>query len=41
MRPLHRKPVSKKYSARKFRHGVSRTKAANVAPPPMRGGYRL
>lgn len=41
MRPLHRKPVHKGKSARKFRKNVSKTKLANVAPRPMRGGYRL
>lgn len=41
MRPLARKSVHKGRSARNFRHNVSTTKAANLAPPPMRGGYRL
>lgn len=41
MRPVSRKPVHKGMSARKFRHHVSHSKAANMAPPPMRGGYRL
>lgn len=37
----YRKPVNKRASAGKFRRNVGRTKAANVAPPPARGGYRL
>ena len=41
MRPLSRHPVSKSGSARQFRANVSRTKAANVSPIPMRGGWRL
>lgn len=41
MKPLGRKPVSKSHSAKKFRRAVGRTKAANVAPMPMRGGIRL
>jgi len=41
MRPVSRRPVNKRKSAAKFRHHVSRTKAPNVAPPAMRGGYRL
>lgn len=40
MRPLKRKGVSKKGSARKFRRSVGRTKAANMKGP-MRGGIRL
>lgn len=41
MRPLSRNHVNKGSSARKFRSNVGRTKAANVAPPPMRGGWRM
>lgn len=41
MRPLKRKPVGKYGSAKKFRKQVGRTKAANVRPSPMRGGFRL
>lgn len=41
MRPLARRPVSKKRSVSQFRKSASRTKGANVAPPPMRGGFRL
>lgn len=41
MRPVSRKPVSKGKSAAQFRRHSSHTKAANMAPPPMRGGYRL
>lgn len=41
MRPLSRKSVHKGSSAAKFRHHAGRTKAANLRPHPMRGGYRL
>ncbi|WNK13027.1 MAG: hypothetical protein [Microvirus sp.] len=33
--------VNKGRSAAKFRSNIGRTKAPNVAPPPMRGGFRL
>lgn len=38
---MRRKHVNKHRSARKFRHAVSRTKVANIAPTPQRGGWRL
>lgn len=41
MRPLSRGHVSKSRSAGKFKRQAGRTKGANIAPPPMRGGYRL
>jgi hypothetical protein len=41
MNPLSRQSVSKHGSAKKFRGNASRTKSLNIAPPPMRGGYRL
>jgi len=41
MRPLHRSKVHKGSSSRKFRAGVHKTKAPNVALAPMRGGWRL
>lgn len=41
MRPVKRNAVRKSASAAKFRSNVSRTKAPNVSPPPMRGGIRL
>jgi hypothetical protein len=41
MNPLNRQSVSKRGSAKQFRKHASRTKSANIAPPPMRGGYRL
>lgn len=41
MRPVKRYGVNKGSSARKFRGNISHTKAANVRPPPMRGGFRL
>lgn len=40
MKPLHRKRVNKHKSAKKFKHHVKHTKAANIAMP-MRGGIRL
>jgi len=36
-----RKPVNKSRGARHFRSQMGRTKAANIAPPPHRGGFRL
>lgn len=41
MRVLHRKPMNKHRAARKFRHGVSRTKSLNMRNSPQRGGFRL
>lgn len=41
MRPLTRNPVNKNASARSFRKDARTTAAANLAPPPMRGGYRF
>lgn len=41
MRPVSRRPVNKSRSAAQFRSDSHRTKAVNLAPPPMRGGYRL
>lgn len=41
MRALHRKPMNKKHAAKKFRHGVSKTKALNMRTTPQRGGFRL
>jgi hypothetical protein len=41
MKPLKRGHVSKNKSAKHFRSNVSRTKAVNLSPPPMRGGIRL
>nr|QJB20514.1 MAG: hypothetical protein [Microvirus sp.] len=39
---MHRKAITnKKKAARVFNHQNERTKAINLAPPPMRGGYRL
>lgn len=40
MRPLKRKPVNKRASARGFKQAVSTTKAANLKGP-MRGGIRF
>lgn len=33
--------VNKKHSARKFRHGASKTHPKNMRLNPMRGGFRL
>lgn len=41
MRPVKRSYVDKGRSAQKFRGHSSRTKAQNLRPPPMRGGFRL
>lgn len=41
MRPSRRSPVNKSRSARDFRSKSERTKAMNLAPPPMRGGFRI
>ena len=36
-----RKAMSRKASRRKFRHLSANTRAINIAPKVMRGGYRL
>lgn len=41
MRPSRRMGVNKQRSARRFRKHLRRTKAANMAAGPMRGGWRL
>lgn len=41
MRPVKRRPIHKRASARTFKRNVRRTKAANVAPGYARGGIRL
>lgn len=41
MRPVQRGRVNKRSSARSFRKSVSRTRAGNISPGPMRGGIRL
>lgn len=38
---MRRSRVNKRSSAKKFRRSVQRTKAANIAPNPQRGGWRL
>lgn len=38
---MRRIKLNKSRASRKFRKQVGRTKMANVAPPPMRGGYRF
>lgn len=37
----YRKSVNKYRSANKFRRHMSNTKAVNMRPQPMRGGFRL
>lgn len=41
MKPVSRHHVSKHKSAKKFRKHSHRVKAANMAPDPMRGGFRF
>lgn len=41
MRPVQRSGVNKQRSAAKFRAKQSRTKAANMRGPVMRGGIRF
>lgn len=38
---MRRQSVNKSKSAGTFRRHIKTTKSVNVAPPPMRGGYRL
>lgn len=38
---MYRHSVNKHASAKSFRNKVGTTKRINVAPPPMRGGFRL
>jgi len=38
---MRRSPVNKGKSTRQFNKQSNKTKAINVAPRPMRGGYRL
>lgn len=41
MKTSYRSRVNKGRSAAQFRRQAGKTKARNIAPPPMRGGYRL
>lgn len=41
MKPSSRQGVNKHSSAKQFRRDSSRTKALNMAPRPMRGGFRI
>lgn len=41
MKPSSRRPVSKGRSAGQFRRDTTKTKAANVRGPAMRGGWRF
>lgn len=38
---MKRKPVNRKRAARAFSKSRTRSKRINVAPPPMRGGFRI
>lgn len=38
---MNRRPMNRYKAARSFNKSTARTKAINIAPPPMRGGYRL
>ena len=38
---MKRYTVNKNRAARSFRHEVQSTKRINMAPRPMRGGFRL
>lgn len=38
---MKRYGVNKSHASKSFRRDVSRTRMVNVAPKPMRGGYRL
>lgn len=38
---MKRYSVNKQRSAQSFKRDIRKTKAANVAPPPNRGGYRF
>lgn len=41
MKPSSRRPVNKARSAGNFRQDTTRTKAANMRRPAMRGGLRF
>ena len=36
-----RRKMSRKSSRKNFKKGARRVSRKNIAPPPMRGGYRL
>lgn len=38
---MKRYRISKKKSIRSFGRNALRTRSVNLAPPPMRGGYRI
>lgn len=38
---MHRKPVNKMKSAKRFKRDVRKTKSLNMKAGPMRGGIRL
>lgn len=41
MKPLSRKFVNKRASAKTFRRNLSRTKVPNLVSGPQRGGWRF
>ena len=41
MKPVHRRSVNKRHSAKQFGRHTRTVAAANVAKNPMRGGWRL
>ncbi len=41
MKPVHRRHVNKKTSAKRFAHHTRTVAAANLSRMPMRGGWRL
>lgn len=38
---MKRHKLSKKHSKKIFKKGAKKTKSVNIAPTPMRGGFRL
>lgn len=38
---MKRQPVNRGESAKRFRSNIRSTKAPNMSPPPMRGGFRF
>lgn len=38
---MKRHKISKRLSKKIFKKGVNKTKVVNIAPKPMRGGFRI
>lgn len=38
---MRRMKVNKYQDKKRFNRKASKTRAVNIAPPPMRGGYRM